>query len=381
MTAGLNDRDWELLSAYLDSSLSPAETRVVEARLKKEPEFNAAYQSLWRTRTILRAIPDVKRRRNFYVTPQMAGQVKWTWLIPVFNFSSLATGLVAVILMVMNLLPVGMKSAQVQQAIMPGSAMVAATAPVVANSTAQQAAEDAAPAVSKQEVSTQPVAQKEAQTQLDQSAAPALELAAPAPATGAVTGEQPQPLPSTPEEDFVAPAPPAAAPMVESENEPAAVEPEMNAAGGGMLSESTAEKTIAGAPSENDTERQRPAPTMTLEPLMKSAPLDITETPEPTIAMPVAAVHAWTAESPMMTLTASLVTNMVIENSPSPEAVTQLAASPTAIHAMPEIPVSPAKGQSTLAGNNGSYRWVGGILLLISILLGFVGYVLRKRLR
>jgi anti-sigma factor RsiW len=379
MTAGLNDRDWELLSAYLDSSLSPAETREVEARLKKEPEFNAAYGSMRRTRIILRAVPDVKRRRNFYVTPQMASQGKWSWLIPVFNYSSLATGLVAVILVAMNLIPVGMKSAPASQAMMPAPAIIAATAPIVENSAAQPAA---APAEeSKQEISTQPVVENDTQTQADQATGPAMELAAPAPATGAVTGEQP----TSPVENFVAPAPQAAAPKVEGESEPAPAAPEMKAAGSGMVSEPTAGMTMAGAAVENGAERQKIAPTMTLEPIMESAPLEITDTSVPTMVMPTAVVPVWTAESPTMKQEAASVSSpaayAATEISPMAENVVPAISSPTAIQAKPESLVPPAKSQLTTGGYEISVGWMGGILLFVSIMLGFTGFILGKRLR
>jgi len=129
MTARLNEHEWELLSAYLDSSLLPEETREVEARLAKEAGFRAALSSLARTRGILRAVPDVKRRRNFYLTPEMVRPRSWFWLVPVFNYSSMAAGLLAVILLAMDLLPIGMRSAPVQPAMEAASAVQMDAAP------------------------------------------------------------------------------------------------------------------------------------------------------------------------------------------------------------------------------------------------------------
>lgn len=389
MNAGLNDRDWELISAYLDSSLPPAETLEVEARLIKEPVFNAAYESLRRTRAILRAVPDVKRRKNFYLTPQLARQGKWTWIIPVFNYSSLATGLVAVILMVMNLLPVGMKSAPAPQAMMPAPAMLEASAPVAGNSAAKPAAEATAPTMeSKQEISTLPVVEKDAQTQADQAVVPSMELAAPAPATGAVSGEQAQPLPTTPVENFVAPAPPAVAePVTEGENQTSVTEvlPEMKAAGGGAVSEPASGILMDSAPVENGMERQKFAPTMTLEPLMEATPEEATATTEPTLMMFKAAVPLWTAEAPTITREAPPISTptvqAAVEITPTVEAVTPVINSPTAIPVTPDIPVPTINSQPAPGGKAESSVWMGGILLLVSVALAFAGFVVKKRLR
>lgn len=105
MTAKFSDRDWELLSTYLDGALSPENHRQVEARISSDAEFRAAYTSLRRTRGILRAVPAIRRRRNFYLTPELIRSRGWTWLIPTLNFSSAAAGILAFVFLLMDILP------------------------------------------------------------------------------------------------------------------------------------------------------------------------------------------------------------------------------------------------------------------------------------
>lgn len=114
MTVRLSDHEWEMLSAYLDSSLSLQEKKHVEDRLAVDSNYKEALISLARTRGILRAVPAIKRRRNFYLTPDMVRPGGWHWLLPFMNYSSAAAGLLAVIFLVMDLLPASMKVIQVQ---------------------------------------------------------------------------------------------------------------------------------------------------------------------------------------------------------------------------------------------------------------------------
>jgi hypothetical protein len=70
----MNRRDLELLSAYLDGELKPAETLRLEARLKTDPELASALDDLRAARTLLRKLPLRKAPRNFTLTRQMVGQ-------------------------------------------------------------------------------------------------------------------------------------------------------------------------------------------------------------------------------------------------------------------------------------------------------------------
>jgi hypothetical protein len=136
MTDYLTDRDWELLSAFLDGEVTLEEKRRVESRLAADSNFRSAYQSLARTRGILRSVPDVKRRRNFFLNPSMVRPQGWLKILPVLNFSSTIAAVLAVIFFVLNLLPMGARSTQM--------APVLVSAPTLQVSYAQPAA--AAPA-------------------------------------------------------------------------------------------------------------------------------------------------------------------------------------------------------------------------------------------
>ncbi len=321
MTAGLTDHDWELLSTYLDSSLSPAETRDVEDRLFSDQNFETALVSLRQTRAILRSVPLVKRRRNFYLTPDMAGQRKWTWLIPVFNLSSAATGLLAVILLVLNLLPSGMRAAPAQQEMM--SAPVVQVTSVPANAMAD--AMSPAPVITQSESATavQPEMMKEAAQQAEPEITPRLSLAEPSPATEGIAAES---------------APPAAAPLMAKGEEPAvgsaAATPEAVTA-----QKAVAEDQVLATPS--------PAPAFSID------------NSQETIATPAVAAE------PSM----GIVENIPLDDVPAPEGEPQV---------MEYAPVEP---HSEGYGREFSSFFPAAMLLLVSILLVVTGYVLRKRFR
>jgi anti-sigma factor RsiW len=70
----MNRRDLELLSAYLDGELKPAETLRLETRLKTDPELVSALEDLRATRALLRKLPLRKAPRNFTLTRQMVAK-------------------------------------------------------------------------------------------------------------------------------------------------------------------------------------------------------------------------------------------------------------------------------------------------------------------
>lgn len=98
-----HDRDTELLSAYLDNQLSPAERAKLERRLETDSQLRAALDGLRYAKTTLGALPTVKPPRNFTLTPAMVGQTTRTPrrvspLIPALNW---ATALAAIVLAVL----------------------------------------------------------------------------------------------------------------------------------------------------------------------------------------------------------------------------------------------------------------------------------------
>ncbi|HEX7555704.1 MAG TPA: hypothetical protein VF338_03695, partial [Leptolinea sp.] len=113
----------EMLSAYLDNALSKHEKALVDQRLSKESELLTAYKSLLKTRGILQSVPRVKRRRNFYLPPEMVRPSGWIRLIPIMNFGSAATALLAIILFIMQLSPTAQQPLQVNSIVVTSPAL------------------------------------------------------------------------------------------------------------------------------------------------------------------------------------------------------------------------------------------------------------------
>ena len=65
-------QDFDRLSAYIDNQLSPAEKAALEARLKREPDLQAALRDLRQTVSALRSLPVVKPPRSFTLRPEQA---------------------------------------------------------------------------------------------------------------------------------------------------------------------------------------------------------------------------------------------------------------------------------------------------------------------
>ena len=73
----ISDRDFDLLSAYVDDQLPTAEKAGLEARLTVEPELRTTLRELRLTVRALRALPPVAPPRSFALTPaQVAGPAK-----------------------------------------------------------------------------------------------------------------------------------------------------------------------------------------------------------------------------------------------------------------------------------------------------------------
>ena len=65
----LNDRDLELISAYIDGQLSAEERREVERRLDDEADLRLAYEELRATVQVLRDLEPVRPPRSFTLDP------------------------------------------------------------------------------------------------------------------------------------------------------------------------------------------------------------------------------------------------------------------------------------------------------------------------
>lgn len=91
----LPERDLELLSAYLDNELAPADRTALEQRLASEPRLRRELAELGATRDLLREQPWVTPPRSFTLTPDMAGMrprrfALPSWLQPLSGLAALA---------------------------------------------------------------------------------------------------------------------------------------------------------------------------------------------------------------------------------------------------------------------------------------------------
>lgn len=93
-------RDLELLSAYLDSTLRPAERQALVARLQHEPDLQTQLDKLRKTKLTLAALPHLHAPRNYTLTPEMV-TVRAPKQQPFVGTLRLATALSAVLLVVL----------------------------------------------------------------------------------------------------------------------------------------------------------------------------------------------------------------------------------------------------------------------------------------
>lgn len=70
----MNQRDLELLSAYLDGELKSSELTKLETRLNTDQELAPVLNDLRAARTLLRKLPQRRAPRNFTLTRKMVGQ-------------------------------------------------------------------------------------------------------------------------------------------------------------------------------------------------------------------------------------------------------------------------------------------------------------------
>lgn len=166
MRERLSNRDYQLISAYLDQQLTQNERRRFEERLRTHPELQTALDEMSRTRTLLRQAPRRRAPRNFTLTSAMAAENRpqprrglrsSTNLFPVLSFTSALAALVLVATLIFRLFPgpAGQNGemtsmAAVPTAAAPPASTMAAVAPAVgaAPSTLSKSADNAANAVS-----------------------------------------------------------------------------------------------------------------------------------------------------------------------------------------------------------------------------------------
>ncbi len=85
----MNQRDVELVSAYLDGQLKPSDSARLEARLKTDRELVSVMDDLRAARNLLRQLPQRRAPRNFTLTRKMVGQnPPMPRAYPIFRFAT-----------------------------------------------------------------------------------------------------------------------------------------------------------------------------------------------------------------------------------------------------------------------------------------------------
>lgn len=100
----ISDRDWQLLSEYIDGELSKQKRVRLERRLESERGLRDALRKIENTRRILRATPHLSAPKDFVLTPDMIPQRETRSFFPVFR---LATALVSILLVAVLVLDFG----------------------------------------------------------------------------------------------------------------------------------------------------------------------------------------------------------------------------------------------------------------------------------
>jgi len=114
-------RDWEVLSAYLDSQLSTKESENLESRLESDSELNDALIDLQKLRTLFKDQGMVLVPRHFTLNPEMAGVRPIVRRHPspfsVLRLASVVATICLVLLSLSELMIIGMPSSKMAQPV------------------------------------------------------------------------------------------------------------------------------------------------------------------------------------------------------------------------------------------------------------------------
>lgn len=72
----MTQRDYELISAYLDNQLGSKERAQFEVRLKADPMLQKELHEIGKTRLLVRSLPKLRAPHNYFVTPTMTSKVR-----------------------------------------------------------------------------------------------------------------------------------------------------------------------------------------------------------------------------------------------------------------------------------------------------------------
>src|SRR4030042_5355317 len=81
----ITSRDYELISAYLDSQLGNQERALLESRLKADPELQNELHEITKTRLLIRNLPILRAPHNYYIKAEAVRVRPTQRLAPVFG--------------------------------------------------------------------------------------------------------------------------------------------------------------------------------------------------------------------------------------------------------------------------------------------------------
>ncbi len=137
MTERLNNRDWRLISAYLDGRLSPSAKAKVDQRLSENPHFKRSLDEIAYTKRLLATLPQKRAPRNFTLSNEhVKAPRRALWLQPALSFVSVAAAVMLVFVFSYGYIGGGLtRASQAPQAEMlaADSAFTESTAPAIIN--------------------------------------------------------------------------------------------------------------------------------------------------------------------------------------------------------------------------------------------------------
>ncbi len=104
MSRPVTDHDYELLSAYLDGTLSESEHQVLETRLQNEPSLRRELDALRQTVALVKQLPPLKAPRNFTLDIHMVRPSRLLIFPTTTAFSALSAIAAILVLVVAGLL-------------------------------------------------------------------------------------------------------------------------------------------------------------------------------------------------------------------------------------------------------------------------------------
>ncbi|MBA4384507.1 MAG: hypothetical protein C0410_07205 [Anaerolinea sp.] len=79
MSMTLTQKDWLLISAFLDGRLSDVENTALKTRLDSDADFKSAFHEIQYTRRLLRSLPPKRAPRNFTLSAEYAKKRSLKW--------------------------------------------------------------------------------------------------------------------------------------------------------------------------------------------------------------------------------------------------------------------------------------------------------------